>query len=59
MTGIYEVEKKALSAKAIEKMRYGDKDKADIAENVGLRVSCGKTGKKSFFTVIVAQLMTL
>ena len=40
MTGIYEVEKKALSAKAIEKMRYGDKDKADIAENVGLRVSC-------------------
>lgn len=49
MTGIYEVEKKALSAKAIEKMRYGDKDKADIAENVGLRVSCGKTGKKSFF----------
>ncbi|MFJ0260986.1 tyrosine-type recombinase/integrase [Acinetobacter baumannii] len=49
MTRIHEVEKKALSAKAIEKMRYGDKDKADISENVGLRVSCGKTGKKSFF----------
>ena len=42
-------EKKALSAKAIEKMKSGDKDKSDIGENVGLRVSCGKTGKKSFF----------
>ncbi|MFW2105195.1 tyrosine-type recombinase/integrase [Acinetobacter guillouiae] len=42
-------EKKALSAKAIEKMKSGDKDKSDIGENAGLRVSCGKTGKKSFF----------
>lgn len=41
-------EKKALSAKAIEKMKSGDKDKSDIGENVGLRVSCGKTGKKAF-----------
>ena len=30
-------EKKALSAKAIEKMKSGDKDKSDIGENVGLR----------------------
>ena len=30
-------------------MKSGDKDKSDIGENVGLGVSCGKTGKKSFF----------
>ena len=36
--------KKALSAKAIEKMKAGDPDKADIGENTGLRVHCGKTG---------------
>lgn len=41
--------KKALSAKAIEKMKVGDPDKADIGENTGLRVHCGKTGIKTFF----------
>ncbi len=41
--------KKALSAKAIEKMKIGDPDKADIGEYVGLRVHCGKTGMKTFF----------
>lgn len=41
--------KKALSAKAIEKMKVGDPDKADIGEYVGLRVHCGKTGMKTFF----------
>lgn len=40
--------KKALSAKAIEKMKIGDLDKADIWEYVGLRVYCGKTGMKTF-----------
>lgn len=30
-------------------MKPGDKDKADIGENRGLRVSCGATGVKSFF----------
>ncbi|MFW2037319.1 tyrosine-type recombinase/integrase [Acinetobacter ursingii] len=41
--------KKALSAKAIEKMKVGDPDKSDIGEYVGLRVHCGKTGMKTFF----------
>jgi len=41
--------KTALSARAIDKMKVGDADKSDIGENSGLRVSCGKTGKKSFF----------
>ena len=41
--------KKALSAKAIEKMKIGDSDKADIGEYTGLRVHCGKTGMKTFF----------
>ena len=41
--------KKALSAKAIEKMKVGDSDKADIGEYIGLRVHCGKTGMKTFF----------
>lgn len=50
-------EKKALSAKAIEKMKSGDKDKSDIGENVGLGVSCGKTGKKAFSIDIEVQLM--
>ncbi|WNY81980.1 Arm DNA-binding domain-containing protein [Cronobacter dublinensis] len=40
---------KLLSFKAIEMMTPGDKDKADISENRGLRVSCGATGVKSFF----------
>ena len=41
--------KKALSAKAIEKMKIGDSDKADIGEYTGLRVHCGKTGMMTFF----------
>lgn len=41
--------KKALSAKAIEKMKVGDADKSDIGEYIGLRVHCGKTGVKTFF----------
>ena len=41
--------KKALSAKAIEKMKAGDADKSDIGECAGLRVHCGKTGMKTFF----------
>ena len=40
---------KPLSFKAIEMMKPGDKDKADIGENRGLRVTCGATGVKSFF----------
>ena len=43
-----EVKKAALSARAIEKMKAGDKDKTDVGEYSGLRVSCGKTGVKSF-----------
>jgi hypothetical protein len=43
-------EAKPLSFKAIEMMKPGDKDKADIGENRGLRVSCGATGVKSFST---------
>lgn len=35
--------------KAVEMMKPGDKDKADVGENRGLRVSCGATGVKSFF----------
>lgn len=42
-------EAKPLSFKAIEMMKPGDKDKADIVRNRGLRVSCGTTGVKSFF----------
>jgi hypothetical protein len=49
--------KKALSAKAIEKMKVGDPDKADIGEYVGLRVHCGKTGMKTFSIVIVVLWM--
>lgn len=40
---------KPLSSRALETMKSGDSDKADIGENRGLRVSCGKTGIKSFF----------
>ncbi|HBU89085.1 MAG TPA: integrase [Acinetobacter sp.] len=40
--------KVALSARAIEKMKVGDPDKSDIGEYIGLRVTCGKTGLKSF-----------
>ncbi|EEC0296039.1 tyrosine-type recombinase/integrase [Salmonella enterica subsp. enterica] len=42
-------EGRPLSFKAIETMKPGDKDKADIGENRGLRVFCGATGVKSFF----------
>ncbi len=40
---------KPLSARTVEVMRPGDKDKADIGENAGLRVTCGATGVKTFF----------
>lgn len=30
-------------------MRPGDKDKADIGENTGLRVTCGSTGTRTFY----------
>lgn len=40
---------KPLSYKAIESMKPGDKDKVDIGDYRGLRVACGKTGKKSFY----------
>ena len=39
---------KPLSARAIETMKPGDKIKADIGENSGLRVQCGSGGTKSF-----------
>lgn len=40
---------KALSFRAIEVMKPSDSDKADTGVNRGLRVTCGKTGKKTFF----------
>jgi integrase len=40
---------KSLSARTVEAMRPGDKDKADTGENTGLRVACGATGVKTFF----------
>jgi len=40
---------KPLSSKAVEMMRAGDHDKADVGENRGLRATCGKTGVKTFF----------
>ena len=33
MTNTYTLEKKALSAKAIKKMKLGDQDKTDIGEH--------------------------
>lgn len=42
-------EGRPLSFKAIETMKPGDKDKADVGENRGLRVFCGATAIKSFF----------
>ncbi|MRS14106.1 tyrosine-type recombinase/integrase [Enterobacteriaceae bacterium RIT691] len=42
-------EGKPLAFKTIETMKPGDKDKADVGENRGLRVSCGATGMKTFF----------
>lgn len=46
---------KPLSDKAIEAMKPGDKDKADIGEYRGLRVSCGRTGKKASTIAITIQ----
>jgi integrase len=40
---------KPLTTKAIEAMRYGDPEKCDAGESRGLRVRCGKFGKKTFF----------
>lgn len=40
---------KALSARGVESMRPGDKDKADVGENTGLRLSCGSTGVRTFY----------
>ena len=40
---------KPLSARAIEAMRPGEKDRSDTGENTGLRVSCGSTGARTFF----------
>lgn len=39
---------KPLSYKAIESMKPGDKDKVDVGDYRGLRVACGKTGRKAF-----------
>ena len=41
--------KKPLTTKTIEMMKPKDLDKADIGEYSGLRVTCGKTGIKTFF----------
>lgn len=40
---------KSLSARTVEVMKPGDKDKADTGENTGLRVTCGASGVKTFF----------
>lgn len=40
---------KPLSYTAIKVMKPSDNDKADNGVNRGLRVTCGKTGKKTFF----------
>jgi len=40
---------KPLSPLAIKAMKPEDKDLSDTADNRGLRVTCGKTGKKTFF----------
>ena len=40
---------KPLSHRAIESMKPKDDDKGDTGENRGLRVTCGATGRKSFF----------
>lgn len=50
---------KPLSFKAIWAMRSGDKDKADIGENRGLRVSCGVSGVKSYTSPITGKLMQI
>ncbi len=40
---------KPLISTAISSMKPNDKDLADVGENRGLRVTCGKAGTKSFF----------
>ncbi|WP_376889952.1 integrase arm-type DNA-binding domain-containing protein, partial [Aeromonas veronii] len=40
---------KPLTTKAIEAMKPGDAEKSDTGESRGLRVRCGKSGKKTFF----------
>ena len=40
---------KPLTARTVEVMKSGDKDKSDTRENMGLRVTCGATGVKTFF----------
>ena len=40
--------RKPLSAATIKAMKPGGKDLSGIAENEGLRVSCGKSGTKFF-----------
>lgn len=37
-------EGKLLSFKAVKMMKPGDKDKADVGENCGLRITRGATG---------------
>jgi hypothetical protein len=39
---------KPLSARTIEAMKPGDKVKVDVGEYSGLRMSCGKSGTKTF-----------
>ena len=48
-------EGRPLSFKAVEMMKPGDKDKADVGENRGLRVSCGATGL-SLFSIVTQVL---
>lgn len=40
---------KPLSSREIATMKPGDTTKSDIGENRGLRVSCGRSGTKTFF----------
>jgi integrase len=42
-------ERKPLSAATIKALKAEERDLSDIEENAGLRVSCGKSGTKSFF----------
>lgn len=52
---------KPLMSSTISAMRPGDKDLADIGECRGLRITCGSTGKKSFYyryTSPVSQKLT-
>jgi integrase len=42
-------ERKSLNAATIKAMKPKGKDLSDTEENEGLRVSCGKTGTKTFF----------